>query len=191
MAKHKADKSGQSGTKNNVRKNASYEAAISEAEDLLRASMSPDYDPHRQTLRERGSLFLYQDPVGFAERARLSPIAHDAMRLVLADFLMAREMPPDAARDWLVAYLQGKADRPAGKSGRKKELALHNVIWMAVRDLTEQGMKATRNDGSPETSACDAVAEAMRRLELKPMTFDGIKRIWLKFQKLHVVQKSK
>ena len=157
---------------------------------MLRAATSPDYDPHRAYLKERGSLLLMQDPEGFIEKARVDPIVHDAARLILADFIAAKSMPPEIACDWLAAYLKGEAERPAGKAGRKKEIRLHDAIWLTVSDLVDRGMTATRNDASPSDSACDAVAEAMQRLNLEPKTFGGIKRIWLKFQLLHEGQKS-
>jgi hypothetical protein len=40
-------------------------------------------------------------------------------------------------------------------------------------------LTATRNDTSKHVSACDAVAEALRQLGLKPLSFNGVKRIWL------------
>lgn len=166
-------------------KKTRFQLAVVEAEGMMRAATSPEYDPHHAYLLERGSLLLMQDPVGLVEKARLDPIAHDALRLVLATFIGNKTMPPDAACVWLEAYLKGEAERPAGKAGRKKEIRLHYAIWVTIRDLVGQGMKATRNDASPQDSACDAVAEAMKRLNLEPKTFDGIKRIWLRFQKLH------
>lgn len=192
MAPDKTDKTDKTLAPTNGPEETPYQAAVREAVDMLRIATSADYDPYREMLTDRGSLFLFQDPEGFVRQARQHPIAHDAMRLVLADLIASRVMPPDAACDWLAAHLRGQAKRPNAKAGSKKDIKLHNAIWMVVRDLTGPGMKATRNDASNlQTSACDAVAEAMQRLGLEPQTFDGIKRIWLRFQRLHVGQKSK
>ncbi|MGJ8623992.1 MAG: hypothetical protein ACSHW1_14630 [Yoonia sp.] len=186
MARDKSDKTSPARPPKKTR----FQLAVDEAEEMLRAATSPDYDLHRAYLKERGSLLLMQDPEGFIEKARVDPIVHDALRLILADFIAGKSMPPEIACDWLAAYLKGEAERPAGKAGRKKEITLHNAIWLTVSDLVYRDMQATRNDESRSPSACDAVAEAMQRLDLEPKTFDGIKRIWLRFQSLHEGRKS-
>ena len=54
---------------------------------------------------------------------------------------------------------------------------------MAVLIRVDDGMTATRNDASEATSACDAVADAMKELELEPADFYSVKRIWLDFNR--------
>lgn len=107
----------------------------------------------------------------------------DVLRLGVAYSLeKGEELPPDALQ-WLVRHLRGESTRPKAQAGRKHEAWHHALIWMAVTVLVDAGMKATRNDASEETSACDAVAEALTDLGLEPATFYGVKRIWLRFER--------
>lgn len=106
----------------------------------------------------------------------------DALRLGIAHALQhGEELPPDASL-WLVQYLRGEVTRPKAQAGRKHEQHLHSLIWIAVTMRVAEGMKATRNDVSQPTSACDAVAQALSELGLEPTTFFAVKRIWQRFE---------
>ena len=107
----------------------------------------------------------------------------DALRLGIADALDRDEELPPEVTAWLVRYLRGEVTRPKATAGRKGKHWLHSLIWMAVLIRVDDGMTATRNDASEATSACDAVADAMKELELEPADFYSVKRIWLDFNR--------
>jgi hypothetical protein len=92
------------------------------------------------------------------------------------------ENPPEAA-EWLVLNLRGEIERPHGTPGTHDAEGLHTGVFLAVHMLVQSGMKATRNDNSKregaETSACDAVANAMAEIDLQPATFSSVKKVWL------------
>lgn len=86
-------------------------------------------------------------------------------------------------RKWLAQFLRGKISTPPRPKGRAESVGLHNIIAHAVVDLVESGMKPMRNDQGPPFSACDAVADALAELSLSPITFFGVKRIWVQLDK--------
>jgi enoyl-CoA hydratase/carnithine racemase len=123
------------------------------------------------------------------ETARLLALAEtdaggfDALRLGVAYALeQGEELPPEVLQ-WLVRHLRGKAARPKARAGAKSVLWLHIIIWNSVGNFVSDGMKATRNDASEPTSACDAVADALVELGLEPATFHSVKRIWLQLER--------
>lgn len=108
----------------------------------------------------------------------------DVLRLGIAHSLEQGEELPPAALTWLVRHLRGELTRPKARAGAKTEFWLHMQVWNSVSWLVAvYDMKATRNDASEPTSACDAVADALAGLGLQPTTFHGVKRIWLRFER--------
>jgi len=74
---------------------------------------------------------------------------------------------------------EAKAAECRTVGGQKPET--HGTIYIIVYILSHMGMKATRNDASSQkTSACDAAAEAMRRIGKKPNSFSGVKDAYYK-----------
>lgn len=77
-------------------------------------------------------------------------------------------------KSWLVSYLRGQAPRPGAKRGRKagkvagKTNGIKKLYIGEIAELIskEYQITPTRNDVSPPLSACDAVAEALVRLNL-------------------------
>lgn len=102
----------------------------------------------------------------------------DYLKNGIAQMLLDGEELPPAIAAWLVAYLREQVSRPKAKAGRSAKSWMHLKICFVIRRLCEKGMIATRNDVSEQKSACDAVADALARLELEPATFDGVKHIW-------------
>lgn len=134
-------------------------------------------------LLSMGARMLRNDPAWLFRWAEGSATGFDATKLAIAHALELGEPLPTEALEWIVQYLRGKVNRPKAKSGRKSEYWFHALIWLAVGSLANDGMTATRNDESPATSACDAVANALAELGLEPTTFHGVKRIWLRYEK--------
>ena len=102
----------------------------------------------------------------------------DALRFGVADKIEKGASLHPLMTKWLTDYLKGVVVPPKSRSGRGEADGLHHLITRAVDNLKELGMSATRNDVSPSTSACDAVAKALSELGLSPTTFEGVKRIW-------------
>jgi hypothetical protein len=90
-------------------------------------------------------------------------------------------VPHPVVAKWLAAYLRGEVTAPKER-GRPRasthDTARDDAIRQAVQSLIDHGATATRNETSPPQSACDAVAEAMRLLNLKPASFGAIQNIW-------------
>lgn len=130
----------------------------------------------------RGAAMLRNNTAPLLAAAEVHVGSFDRLRLGIAHLLeQGEELPPEALT-WLVRHLRGEVTRPKAGSGAKTQVFLHTQIQVAVLTLVhEYRMKATRNDESEATSACDAVADALAELGLKPATFHGVKRIWLRF----------
>ena len=133
----------------------------------------------------RGAAMLRNNTARLLALAEVHEGSFDVLRLGIAHLLeQGEELPPEALT-WLVRHLRGEVTRPKAGSGAKTQVFLHTQICTAVLTLVhEYGMKATRNDSSEATSACDAVADALAELGLKPTTFHGVKRIWLYYERI-------
>lgn len=133
----------------------------------------------------RGAAMLRNNTAQLLALAEVHAGSFDRLRLGIAHLLeQGEELPPEALT-WLVRHLRGEVTRPKAGSGAKTQDFLHAQICTAVLTLVhEYRMKATRNDASEATSACDAVADALAELGLKPTTFHGVKRIWLYYQRI-------
>lgn len=140
----------------------------------LRASMLQGAGVHR----------LKKDPESLLSDSRTDPDAFDALRFGCAALLIMDFELAASVKQWVSAYLVGKVERPTAKEGRPSSIGLHMLIVQAVDELVEEGMNATRNDASPPISACDAVAEALAKVALRPTSYDRVKRIYLELKRL-------
>ena len=159
-----------------------YAEAVTRAKRMISASQKEkfaDYASGKAALATAGSKMLKTAPLDLIAQAEADAMSFDALRLGIAQTLKLGEKIPPEAFDWLLKYMCDDVQRPKAKSGAKSEVWLHGIIWVSVRSLISPNMTATRNDESPPFSACDAVAEAMAELGLKPATFFGVKRVWL------------
>ena len=130
-----------------------------------------------------GAAMLRKRPSDLVAWAKADREGWEALRLGVAH-AVARgdEIPPEAA-EWLALHLRGDVERPHGTPGTHDAEGLHVAIYLAVHTLVQSDMKATRNDASEPTSACDAVAEALAGLGCTPATFYGVKKVWLAMKK--------
>ena len=125
--------------------------------------------------------------VDFSSSFDLSdPVNYEICCEMLAGKIQAGEPIPPVFHEFAAALIRRNAKRPKGKPGEKGTGLLHSRIAFAVQLLVECGLTETRGGDNDESgqSACDAVAEALRQLQLKPLTFKGVKRIWLQNKSL-------
>jgi hypothetical protein len=136
---------------------------------------------------------------GIKGRIQASKSDHKSFSLLRLDIARALERdreisPPE--KEWLIGFLNGSIEEPRPPVGAPKQPATPLMIFDLVSDLVEQGLRATRNDASPPTSACDAVAQAIHEVEVggrgsgsarankrfepgkAPKSYGRVKRIW-------------
>jgi hypothetical protein len=163
-----------------------FTEAVRRSKKLIESGLEGKFRQHSSgefQLRTMGGSMLRKDPARLLNWAAGDAEGFDALRFAVADALEQGEQLPAEIREWLLKYLRGETLRPKGVAGRKGEDWLHQLIYMAVLCRIDDGMTATRNDESPKTSACDAVAEAMSEIGREPATFHGVKRVWLDMEK--------
>ncbi|MBR9864877.1 MAG: hypothetical protein GYB24_15675 [Rhodobacteraceae bacterium] len=124
---------------------------------------------------------------GLIKDARRNPQAFDAVGLLTADFIEHGEEMPKELRDAAIARLKGQ-ERPKREVNRRRGFIGDHwyrdfYIWNAFSDLVDKGMNPTRNDTSPPTSACDAVAQAMIELGERPNSYSGVSKVWISYEK--------
>ncbi len=134
-------------------------------------------------LQMEGSEMISKNPTELIEKAKNDPDYFDAIRFGIAVHLVIKKELPQIILDWLIEHLRGKTKRPRRAAGRGISLGLHVTVAQVVQVLVDRGMHATRNDASPATSACDAVAEALSDLKMTPNSFEGVKAVWLRINR--------
>lgn len=164
---------------------AAFQAAVAWAVSQLRHAkkvapklFEPDGLEELEDL-EAGLQALMGDGVSMVAQARVDWRAHRALELGCAQYI--RNLPdlPTWARQWLANYLEGKLDPPPRPRGALPKGGLHHVICECIELLVAGGMVGARNDATERRSACDVLAEALRQAGLQPATFEGVKRIYL------------
>lgn len=110
------------------------------------------------------------------------PLHRDVLRHAFARKIADGDPIPSKLREMAASLMTGDLSEPRRKAGAKEARYLHSRIMWAVELLRHSGMTATRNDESKPVSACDAVADALGQLGLKPITFSRVKRIWLEYR---------
>lgn len=121
---------------------------------------------------------MSNNPEKFLAEAK-SHTGFKVVSLVISSAIERGENLPPAVNQWLADYLGGRLSEPKRNTGRPATLLTPLWIVIAVSVCLNRGMKATRNDVSEPVSACDAVAEALENLGLEPVTYEGVKRVWL------------
>lgn len=123
---------------------------------------------------------LIADPRFLLAYAETSAEGFDLLCETVASMIEAGHRLPEDARGWVVDFLRGNVKRPKASAGRPQKRFNRFQIWSNVDRLVRDGkMLATRNDTSDETSACDAVATALRELGMEPASYSSVKKVWL------------
>ena len=158
-----------------------YRAAVEEAKDAERRlrDNAGDYDNpgtfavglYQWAVEQR------QDPDWLAnaiDKSQEAKFAWNALEAAAEHSLRERHMPKLLA-DWLADKLKGKLRKPAHDP--RSTLGRDMVITLLVLGINhDMGLYATRNDGAPPYSACDAVGEAMN------LSYQTIERVWLRYR---------
>lgn len=133
--------------------------------------------------RETGKMAL---KFGFKELAELAAtdfLSHRAMALGCASALLNGDELPDWAVLWLADFLEGKQTVPSAPRGVRSLKSLHHTVCILVDSLVEAGWTALRNDETEIECACDVLAAALKQSGLQPATFEGVKRLYVKWTK--------
>lgn len=130
------------------------------------------------------------DPEGFLEKARHDSVLFRQARFALAIKDERGEEMTTAERRWDLDFRFDLMPRPkAVRPGpRPKPQSGHPhaqeiFIVLAIANLVQRGMKATRGDNDERTSACDAVSEAMFELRLTPADPSDVRKTWNRTRK--------
>ena len=116
-------------------------------------------------------------------KAENNAASFDILTVITAAYAESGILMPEALGQWTAAVLRGEKKKPIRHGKFAEGTGLRNTcIWEATRRLVKRGMIATRNDTSPATSACDAVAEALKQMNESPASYASVKRIWNEFQ---------
>lgn len=130
-----------------------------------------------------GVNMLRRDPAALAAWAAQTPQGFDVMRHGVAHHIDRDEPLPDAAQQWLARFMLNPSPPRQGRGGRDEDTVWKLRIFMAVTHLVAHGMNPTRNDATADnSSACDAVAEALKQLDRAPRSYSRVKRIYSDFK---------
>lgn len=121
------------------------------------------------------------------EAARSQALSFDALSRAAAILIRKGAALHPVLATWTAKRLGGEIERPPISANFKRgwpgatverDLILHGLV-VALQGF---GITATRNDVSPATSGCDAVAAAMARRGKAPSSFKEIKAIYLRIK---------
>ncbi|KPA20239.1 hypothetical protein shim_35670 [Shimia sp. SK013] len=116
------------------------------------------------------------------EAASWNPLAFQAAGLLSARLLERGDQLPSELVSLAIEILNGKQPPPTPRNERKGNHAQtwwrKYYVWKAVAELVDLGFKSTRNVASEHVSACDAVAEAMSKLNVRPSSYGRVYDFW-------------
>lgn len=132
---------------------------------------------------DAGLRALMSDGSELVSRSRTDWRAYRALELGCARYIRNSLDLPQWASEWVADNLEGKTPRPARPKGPPSKGGLHQVICECIETLIAQGMIGVRNDATERRSACDVLAEALSQVGLQPSTFEGVKRVFLSWNR--------
>lgn len=164
-----------------------FDGAVAWASETLRAfrRIQPElFVPGTWEVTEQlesGKLALKHNFRHFAESARTNYSSHRAMALGCAWWLRTGNDLPDWAAIWLADFLEGRVIAPSPPRGAPSMKSLHQVICPLIEGLVKGGWTALRNDETDTKCACDVFAAALKDCGLQPATYEGVKRVFVKW----------
>lgn len=115
---------------------------------------------------ESGNVTFTGDVSALVESAATDKAAFDACMLIFEAKLAQGEAIPPQLGQWAI---NGSRPRKGAHKNKPRDRAIVTAIYWLT---TAHGMTATRNDGSPPTSACDIVAGAAH------MSYEAVRKVW-------------
>ena len=158
-----------------------YRTAVGEAKAVecrLRDTMGDYNDPrHFAVGLSQWAVVQRQDPdwlLNAINKSQESKFAWNMLKVAAANWLRERPLPKLLA-DWLADVLEGKRSKPVHdpRDTLGRDMVVTSLVLAITRDM---GLAATRNDGSPPYSGCDAVGEAMN------LSYKTVERVWLRYR---------
>lgn len=166
------------------------ERATNYLRDGLSGSISPSFDG--ENLHIAGSAefhstvfginLLRQNPKELFDWAKSDASGFEAAKNGIAEALEQGETLPKEAVSWLIEFLRDELPQPDKRSRSRGMKWKHFLICEAIRMLELEGMIASRNDATPDFSACDVVADALTALGESDASYDGVKKIWNRYR---------
>ncbi len=102
-------------------------------------------------------------------------MSYDLLKEMVARRVENGEELSEQLREWAAREFRNPS--PPNRSAKRPGEVQH-FIGRAVWELVKSGMNPTRGAMSAQDSACDAVAEALRELRLKPNSYEGVQDMW-------------
>ena len=142
-----------------------------------------------KSLQIHGLEELRSDPAGLVERSAHNRDDFDALRYALGHQLHLQQLLPEhelgsianipkEAWKWMADFLLGKNKKPRGGRVAKEYFLRDASIALILDDLCKRGMtryfNSDRKQEVPNESACNAVATALRELQLQPNSYERV-----------------
>jgi hypothetical protein len=163
-----------------------YEDAVAWVENNMRRILPISAEYRSYYAKDMGEKAVYSRPDELISQSERGAGSHLALRYGIACRLRRGEELPQNLLTWLIDYLEGNRPIPARREGAPTRWEVQIHLAEFIRNLVDQGWRPTRNDDpSPRAdpiSACDIVAEAMKRVGAKPSSYSGVKRAWIEIR---------
>ncbi len=111
--------------------------------------------------------------------ARSNPVAYRALKQAVGHLRGTDERIPPELVEWAFDVADGTLTCPKARQGRSPyaNRVRDSLIVQTVQKLVECGLRATRNEASEATSACDAVSEALVGHGVG-LSYQSIAKVW-------------
>jgi hypothetical protein len=138
-----------------------------------------------------GLEMIRRDPVGLAGGAGTNFTAYKYLTLGAAALLsQGLPLPPPIA-SYVAGLLIGHVKPPEEPRGPKGDVARDVAIYATVKTLVAMGARPQRKADGFEGSACDDVAVAAIKLGLGGPGYNGVVKIWHKYEKRRKASSAK
>lgn len=95
---------------------------------------------------------------------------------------------PQNFRTWFHRTLSEAVGPPSKAPQRWRIAPRNNLVFNMVSDLEHWGMNATRNEASPPTSACDAVAQAAIQANVAGLkSYESVRKIYASSRRQYMI----
>ena len=118
--------------------------------------------------------------------SRSNPIAFRALQRAVHQLRHSKTPMPDVLSEWAHDVADGTQVCPRAKPGRSPytNKVRDDLIVGTVQALVDCGLRATRNEASEPTSACDAVSGALVAHGVD-LSYEAVAKVWNKRQGRH------